>query len=250
MSTDRPATDPAGTDQIAAALVAVQAAMPTVHKGKTATVPMKSGGSYSYKYADLSDVSAAILPLLVAHGIAWSCVPREGSRGYELAGTLLHTSGQSLSGALPLHGNDPQQLGSAITYARRYLLGCLTGIVTDDDTDAGPAKGASQTRGWDGPSTAALLNQIDADGQRAGVTYEQAVAKLMARAGVDIDGLEALDPWMVAPFAEAVKKHADKLEAEAAAADKAAAERAAAGAPSGETADPAAPDDPWGKPAT
>ena len=117
---------------LAAALAAVQGHMPSVHKGKTANV-----GQYRYTYADLADVSSAILPLLAENGLAFTCHPRrvEGGNTYELAATLLHTSGETIEGALPISGNQPQQIGSAITYGRRYLLGCLTGIVTDDDDD-------------------------------------------------------------------------------------------------------------------
>jgi hypothetical protein len=189
--------------------------MPTVPKGKTATVPTKAGGSYSYSYADLADVSAAILPILTANGLAFVCAGRHADRGYELVGRLLHVSGQHVESALPLHGNDPQSIGSAITYSRRYLLGCLTGIVTDDDTDAVPAQKATRSQAWSGPSTAALLNDIDADAQRAGVTYEQAVAKFMQQHGLrDVAELDALDPWLVQPLAQAVRDRADQVVAE------------------------------------
>lgn len=129
-------TDPMPTPSLAEALAKVQAALPVVHKASRATVPMKGGGSYSYTYADLADVTAAIMPLLAKHGLAFTCTPRLAGGGYELAGQLLHTSGESIEGALPLTGGTPQQWGSSITYMRRYLLGCMTGVVTDDDDDA------------------------------------------------------------------------------------------------------------------
>lgn len=131
---------------LAAALIAVQEAMPTVHKSKTAKVPTKAGSSYSYTYADLGAVSDAILPLLGANGLAWTCLPRQTPAGYELAGTLLHTSGARLEGALPIKGGTPQEYGSAITYARRYLLGCMTGIITDDDDDGAASSRAEEAR--------------------------------------------------------------------------------------------------------
>ncbi len=127
---------------LAAALAAVQAALPTVHKGNRATVPTRSGGSYSYTYADLGDVSAAALPLLSAHGLAWLCKPRRGDGGWELVGTLLHVSGEREEGSLPLAGGSPQEWGSSITYMRRYLLGSMTGLVTDDDDDGAVAQAA------------------------------------------------------------------------------------------------------------
>jgi hypothetical protein len=127
---------------IAEALVAFQSEMPVVPKNKTAKM-----GTYSYKYADLVDVSAAMHPLLTKHGLAFSCLPRQAEGGgYELAGTLLHTSGDRLEGALPLYGRTAQEIGSALTYARRYLAGCLTGICTDDDEDGQATTKATRTK--------------------------------------------------------------------------------------------------------
>lgn len=132
------------TQSLAAALAAFQAEMPTVTKNHKASVPTKSGGSYSYTYADLADVSAAVTPLLAKHGLAFSCCPRPADRGYELVGRLLHTSGESVEGSLPLNGGTPQELGSSLTYMRRYLLGALTGVVTDDDDDGRQAQVAAK----------------------------------------------------------------------------------------------------------
>ncbi len=127
------------TANLATALSAFQAEMPHVGKGKTAKVPMKAGGSYSYKYADLADITAAAMPVLTKHGLAFSCAPRQAEGTYELVGTLLHSSGERLDGALPIRGGTPQEIGSALTYMRRYLFGCLTGLVTDEDDDGAAA---------------------------------------------------------------------------------------------------------------
>lgn len=138
-------TEPLGTGKIAQALADFQADMPAVAKNKKAEVPTKSGGKYTYTYADLADISAQAMPLLRKNGLAFSACPRRSDHGYELVGLLLHISGESLQGALPLHGNQPQEIGSALTYARRYLLGCMTGLVTDDDDDGAAANEAPRT---------------------------------------------------------------------------------------------------------
>lgn len=126
---------------LAKALAAFQAEMPTIAKSKTANT-----GTYSYSYADLAELSQAAMPLLSGHGLAFSCCPRRTDAGhYELAGFLMHESGEEKEGALPITGSTPQQLGSAITYARRYLFGAMTGLITDNDDDgalAGTAKRA------------------------------------------------------------------------------------------------------------
>lgn len=135
---------------LAAALAAFQAQMPAVHKGKTAVVKTRQGGEYRYSYADLADVTRAAMPLLARHGLSFTAYPRRTDKGdYELFGSLVHTTllagvedKNAPTGSLPLYGNTAQELGSSITYARRYLLGCLTGIVTDDDEDGNVAQTA------------------------------------------------------------------------------------------------------------
>lgn len=146
------------TSKIAAALVAFQRQMPRVSKDKTARVPTKNGGEYTYSYADLASVSDAALPILNELGVSFVCSPRRCDDGsYELVGILLHESGDSIDGALPIFGRDPQAIGSAVSYGRRYLLGLLTGIVTEDDDDAAratrPAEGRPQRTRTERPPT-------------------------------------------------------------------------------------------------
>ena len=140
-------TQPNNNSKLVEALVAFQAEMPIVGKDQTATVPMKSGGKYSYRYADLADIVRAATPHLTAHGLAFVTYPEpaEGG-GLQLTGALLHTSGGRITGTLPLQGHTPQEIGSAITYARRYLFGCLTGIVTDEDDDGAQAQRAARAQ--------------------------------------------------------------------------------------------------------
>lgn len=204
---------------LVAALVAIQKELPTVAKTKTARVPMRSGGEYTYTYADLADVTDAALPLLTAHQIAWVCWPRQtvNGAGYELVGELLHVNGESRQGALPLHGNDPQVIGGAMTYFRRYLLGSMLGIVTDDDPDARATRGGAPiTQQWDGPSTMELLAQIDADGQALGMTYEDATEEYRRVKGISLEQLDAVDPWELASYAEHLHGRATHAREEAA----------------------------------
>ena len=126
--------------ELATALAAFQAEMPTVAKTKTAKVRTRDGGDYSYTYADLADLTREAMPILAKHGLAFTCLP--GPDG--LTGLLVHTSGQRLAAVLPINGASPQQVGSSLTYMRRYLLGCLTGLVTDDDDDGQAAERASR----------------------------------------------------------------------------------------------------------
>jgi hypothetical protein len=165
-----PTTPPRPTEHasLAEALAAFQAEMPSVLKSKTAKVPTKSGGQYTYTYADIADVTAAAMPILSAHGLAFTCLPRATATGYELVGRLMFKD-ESIEGSLPLFGHTNQEIGGAITYSRRYLLGCLTGIVTDEDGDdqIGKQTGAQRTTQRqvqadlvNDPNVAAILAQL------------------------------------------------------------------------------------------
>ena len=134
-----------------AALARVQAEMPDVAKGNTATIPPKEGKSgYKYDYADLADCSRAILPLLGKNGLAFSSKPTMNAQGrFILAYALLHESGERDEGEYPLRANStPQALGGEITYARRYALCAITGLAPggdDDDAQAAQSE-ASEAR--------------------------------------------------------------------------------------------------------
>lgn len=151
---DVPVTPPAepSVAQLAAALAAVQSELPRVRKSETGEVKgtTKDGKyySYEYSYADLASVSAAVLPLLGKHGLAFTAWPTTTPRGFLLRYSLLHESGEMMTGEypLPVDVKSPQAMGSAITYARRYALCSVIGVSPDDDDDAAAAEGAKASR--------------------------------------------------------------------------------------------------------
>ena len=106
-------------ENLAAALAAFQAEIPHIGKGNLAVVKSDKG-SYKYTYADLSDISAKVLPLLAKHGLSFSAKPTLNAEGkFVLEYALRHASGESDVGQYPLNATGtPQQVGSAITYAR------------------------------------------------------------------------------------------------------------------------------------
>ncbi|HZQ33755.1 MAG TPA: ERF family protein [Mycobacterium sp.] len=125
----------------AEALAAFQAEIPHVGKDLTA-----KAGSYDYQYADLTAITAAGFPLLAGHGLSFTCKPTVREDGaFVLRYALKHTAGHEEGGDYPLPTNgNPQQIGSAITYGRRYCLCAVTGIAPGGEDDDG-AK-ASDTR--------------------------------------------------------------------------------------------------------
>jgi hypothetical protein len=121
-----------------AALAKAQGEFPQIHKNKTATVRMKAGGTYTYTYADLADILAAVRPVLAKHGLA--LIQRlEHTGGQPAIRTeLRHTEGAVIAASFPIGTTNgtPQELGSLLTYLRRYALTAMLGIAAEDDNDA------------------------------------------------------------------------------------------------------------------
>lgn len=91
---------------------------------------------YKSKYADLGEIWKTIREPLTANGLSVTQTFEVCDAGFvTVETTLLHTSGEWLGGrlTLPLTKNDPQQMGSAITYGRRYALAAILGIHQEDD---------------------------------------------------------------------------------------------------------------------
>jgi hypothetical protein len=134
-------------ESLAAALAQLQGQLPKIGKDKTARVTsQRTGKTHTYDYANLTKISERILPLMSKLGLSFSCRPTmEGDR-FVLAYELRHTSDEiGVGGAYPLPaGGSPQEIGSAITYARRYCLCAVTGVSPDEDDD--DAQAAEQAR--------------------------------------------------------------------------------------------------------
>ena len=110
------------------ALCKAQAAMPRAVKDS-------DNPFFKTKYADLSNVQDACLPALYENGFAVIYrLGRDDAHGY-VETILLHESGIEYSCPIPLivDKQNMQGLGSAITYARRYGLMCLSGVAPEDD---------------------------------------------------------------------------------------------------------------------
>lgn len=133
---------------IHAAVVKAVAEMPALGKDQTARIPTKDGGSFSYAYAGLSAILAAVRPVLASHGLALVQGAEEAGNGLVAIRTVLvHESGETMEfGPLVLPaGNTPQTYGSAVTYGRRYSICAVLGLAPDEDDD-GEAASATTSR--------------------------------------------------------------------------------------------------------
>lgn len=118
------------------ALLIFQANPPTLVKDKRGQV-----GNQKTKYADLVQVNAVVLSELNKLGVVYKTKPtlRAEEPKFVLAYELTHVaSGTSEAGEYPLKlAENPMAMGSAITYARRYVLLALTGVAAEDEDDDG-----------------------------------------------------------------------------------------------------------------
>lgn len=116
-------------------------AMPIVQQQLQPAIKDARNPFIGNEYATLNSVMESCRNLLSSQGIWLTQLPcpapvELGAGHISLETVLIHAeSGQWISSTaiIPLPKNDPQGMGSAITYARRYSLCAILGIVTEDD---------------------------------------------------------------------------------------------------------------------
>ncbi|MEY2655502.1 MAG: hypothetical protein RLZZ524_2530 [Pseudomonadota bacterium] len=96
------------------------------------------------KYATLASVWDACRRPLALNGLAVIQASEWLDGRVIVTTTLAHASGEWISTSLSLKPlkDDPQGVGSAITYGRRYTLASVAGVTADDDDDGNAASAA------------------------------------------------------------------------------------------------------------
>ncbi len=128
---------------------------------------------FKNKYAGLAGTRDHINAVLPKFGLAVSQLVGSGERGPVVETMLIHESGEWISERLemPASKQDAQGWGSATTYARRYALMGICGVVGDVDDDGNEAsKPAKPTSIKQGPGTitptTGTWEELDADTQK------------------------------------------------------------------------------------
>ncbi len=122
--------------ELAKALSKFQGAMKSVPKDST-------NPFFKNRYASLDAIWDTIRKPLADSGLAVIQAPYEQDGNIYIETTLLHMSGEWVQGDQPINAKatDPQSIGSAMTYARRYSLSAILGVSSDDDEDGNAASG-------------------------------------------------------------------------------------------------------------
>jgi hypothetical protein len=122
---------------IAKALIAFHKEVPAIKK--SADNPF-----FRKKYADLTSIIEVIEPVLSKNDLTFVQFPTDE---FYLVTILMHSSGEFLQSSYKMTPDkpDPQRLGSAITYQRRYALSAILGLKIEDEDDDGNAASGKAT---------------------------------------------------------------------------------------------------------
>lgn len=217
--------------KLAAALAAAQGEFGALERTRTVEVKTDKG-KYSFAYAPLDEVFSAVRPALAKHGLALTQV-LYGNDVPRLRTLLVHAeSGEWIASDLSLPGRPgkAQELGSMITYLRRYSAVALLGIASEEDDDGNAADGnhvgrredraPSPKAGASAPRAASAASESPAPAATAPASPPTASAqqvKLLAiamrEAGVtDADRLDWIATRVGRPVASSKELTGDEVE--------------------------------------
>jgi len=99
---------------------------------------------FKSRFASLAGVRECVREPLAKHGLSYVQLLGSSDALVTCETVLMHKSGQWISGTFGVAPvkRDPQGMGSAATYARRYSLMAIVGVVGDDDDDGNSASTA------------------------------------------------------------------------------------------------------------
>lgn len=119
-------------------------AMAKAQAGMTNAAINRENPFFKSKYADLAAVREATIPHLTEHGLSLTQTTGYRDGKLFLFTTLLHASGQWREGEWPLQEGKPQEMGSAMTYGRRFSWNAMCGIAAEEDDDGNHANEAAK----------------------------------------------------------------------------------------------------------
>jgi hypothetical protein len=104
---------------------------------------------FGSSYASFKECVEVSRPLLVKNNLSIvQTTAYDDQIGTMLVTTILHTSGQWIRGFYPISAvkRDPQAMGSAMTYARRYTYSAIIGLTqADDDGESAMERAVTKT---------------------------------------------------------------------------------------------------------
>lgn len=192
------------TAKLAEALAKAQGAMKSAVMGSV-------NPHFHSKYASLTEVMDAIRDPFAKNGLSIvqdAETPEES--GLRVTTLLLHVSGEWVESAVhvPVSGGNAQAVGSALTYARRYGLATLCGVVADEDDDGNAASTSAPSQAKK-PDPAPKPTTTRAKGTYKGKPFADVPREELARA---VTKARADDATKYAAFIDEASEYLAALE--------------------------------------
>lgn len=166
--------------ELAAALAKAQVVMKPAIKATKNTF-------FKSSYADIGAV-LEVASELPKNGIAIIQMPAVYGEKFFCETKLVHTSGQWIRGLYPINPvkNDPQGIGSAYTYARRYSLVGMAGIRTEDDDGNAASGNENQTETKGNVSKGASTEKTKGGASQSQIDQVYKVAETLGMGAADV----------------------------------------------------------------
>ena len=179
-------------DALATALAAFQSTFKNPPKNKT-------NPFFNSTYVDLADALDVVRKGLSEHGLSFIQLTSAGEDRVILHTRLLHVTGQWIEGTYPVTKlAKAQEMGSALTYARRYALFALVGIAGEDDDDGNVAThGDAKPNNAQSVAQKTVAKATEKQMAKIGLTPEES-KQLAGTLGHEINNLydkKALEKW-------------------------------------------------------
>jgi len=150
---------------------------------------------FKSKYASLAEVIDTVKPVLAKHGLAIVQMPafRENV-GHVLCTRIIHKSGQWIEDEMRLNPikDDPQGLGSSLTYSRRYSIPAICMIASEDDDDGNKASHGPNVT----PIQAKSITMEQVKKDIAALNSEEAVRKYFPTASAKLNAMKGSNDYV------------------------------------------------------
>jgi hypothetical protein len=155
---------------------------------------------FKSKFSTLHSHWEACRPILSKNGLAVTQLANMLEDGRDVLVTILsHSSGQWFKSSMVLKPvkNDPQGMGSCLSYARRYMLSAIVGTTSDDDDDDAEA---ASGRGKD-TKPVPKPAKVEASPEAIKIVdANQALELLTLRLKLDSPDRKLFDDWVVKTY--------------------------------------------------
>lgn len=158
--------------------------LPALHKARSQFVKVKrdrvNGGPSKNKYATLDSVLDTITPALTENKLMIMQDGEKLENSLRVETTVVHVSGQwaKFYFDIPIVKNDPQGVGSAFTYGRRYALAAAFGLSqADDDAQIAVKSAQDWKRDLDKCESVESLQEVFKQAYKASDTASKVIVK-------------------------------------------------------------------------